>query len=97
MEFALHKDEISAVITDLDMPIMNGTTLIRVLKRLNPAVAVLVSSGIASEGEMLKRRAELESLGITATVSKPYTVETILAAVRDVLAASRIADKEPGK
>ena len=88
MEYALHKDEIGAVITDLDMPIMDGTTLVRVLKRLNPNVAVLVSSGIASEKEVLKRKKELEGLGIRNTVSKPYTVETILVAVRDVLAAS---------
>jgi CheY-like chemotaxis protein len=89
MEYALHKDEISAVITDLDMPIMDGTTLIRVLKRLNPAVAVLISSGIASEDKDGSRRAELESLGVTASVKKPYTLEAILRAVREVLPVSK--------
>jgi two-component system cell cycle sensor histidine kinase/response regulator CckA len=85
MVYALHNKEIQAVITDLEMPLMDGVTLIQVIKKMNPAVAVLVSSGIASKQGMESRRAELEALGAKTILKKPYTVEKILQAVHELL------------
>ena len=67
-QFVLHAKEIRAVITDLEMPVMDGMELVHVLRTLNPALAVLVSSGIASEQALESRRAGLKALGIS-TVS----------------------------
>ncbi len=89
MQYALHREEITAVITDLDMPLMDGVTLIQVLKKMNPAIAVLVSSGVASKQSMANRVAELEFLGVRVLLKKPYTVEKILRAVSDLLAEKK--------
>ena len=84
MEYARHGKEIKVVITDLEMPIMNGVTLVQVLKKMNPAVTAIVSSGVASMEGMEQRRAELEALGVRTILKKPYTVEEILLALRDL-------------
>src|SRR6202142_159873 len=85
MQYGMHMREVRAVITDLDMPLMDGVTLIRVLKKMNPEVAVLVSSGIASNLGLENRRAELMTLGVTTILRKPFSVEQILGTVNDLL------------
>lgn len=77
--------KIQAVITDLDMPVMGGVTMVQVLRRLNPTIRILVSSGLASRTQLEKRRGELRALGVEATLVKPYTAEQILRAVHELL------------
>ena len=78
-EFARHRETIDLVLTDMAMPVMNGASLIRALRELNPRVRVLGSSGFAPE------------LGLTGAghhfIHKPYTAETLLEAVREALAS----------
>lgn len=65
---------ISVVITDLNMPMMDGATLIREL-RAKPETKftpIVVSSSEAPEGS---------SLGATAWLVKPFTPERIMRAV----------------
>jgi two-component system cell cycle sensor histidine kinase/response regulator CckA len=90
-QYVLHRKEIHAVITDLDMPLMGGLALVRALKATDPSVAILVSSGLASERRMKTRRAELDALGVKKMLSKPYTVEMILKAIRDVLSERQLS------
>jgi len=75
-----------AVITDIDMPRVDGVTMIRVMKRLNPDLRVLVSSGLASSDRLEARKAELETLGVDSILVKPYTTEKILPALHGLLA-----------
>ena len=89
MEYARHGKDIKVVITDLEMPIMNGVTLVQVLKRMNPAVTAIVSSGVASVEGMEQRRKELELLGVKQILSKPYTVDEILSALAQIRADSK--------
>lgn len=79
--------QIQVVVTDLEMPAMDGLAMIQVLKRLNPAIAVVVSSGIASQAKMKHRAGELEKLGIHETLSKPYSAQKLLVAVHGALAS----------
>jgi PAS domain S-box-containing protein len=95
-QFVLHAKEIRAVITDLEMPVMDGMELVHVLRTLNPALAVLVSSGIASEQALESRRAGLKALGISTILDKPYTAEKILHAVHDQLTSKQVRHKRPG-
>ncbi len=83
--YAAHRDEIKAVVTDLDMPLMDGIMLMHVLRKINPQAAVLVSSGVASTRGTNARRTELEALGIRILLEKPYTVDTLLRAVHGLL------------
>jgi two-component system, cell cycle sensor histidine kinase and response regulator CckA len=89
MEYARHGREIKAVITDLEMPIMNGVTLVQVLKKMDPGVVAVVSSGIASMEGMEQRRAELDLLGVKKILKKPYTVEEILHTLHELRQARK--------
>jgi PAS domain S-box-containing protein len=84
--YAMSLDEIKLVITDLDMPNLDGVTMIRVLRQMNPRLKVIVSSGILSREQMDARMTELTSLGVNAFLDKPYTADQILQAVHSALA-----------
>ena len=74
---------IDLVICDMDMPVMNGATMIRNLERLNPVVRVISASGLLGE------EAEGEELNsIRVQLSKPYTAGELLRTVHDVLNAA---------
>ncbi|MBB5031767.1 PAS domain S-box protein [Prosthecobacter vanneervenii] len=64
-----HQQELSAIITDLHMPHMDGLSFVRVLRRLQPDIPVVVASGRleAAQAE------EMQELGVTHRLDKPYT------------------------
>ena len=70
-------DRIDAVVLDLTMPHMNGEETYRELRRMNPDVRVILSSGY-SEHEISPRFA---GKGLIGFLQKPYT----LAALREQL------------
>ena len=85
--FAMGQGEIKLLITDLDMPNMDGVTMIRVLRQMNPKLKIIVSSGILRGKQASDTRsAELTALGVTAFLDKPYTVDQILRAIHNALA-----------
>lgn len=86
--FAMAMNEIKLVITDLDMPNMDGLTMIRVLRQMNPKLKIIVSSGVLQRKQMTATRAsELTALGVSATLDKPYTADQILRAIHAALAS----------
>lgn len=80
--YAKYGDDISLVLTDMAMPYMDGTALIRALKKIDPEVRVVAMSGLASA----EQSAELKEMNITDFLIKPYTAESLLNSVADVLA-----------
>lgn len=74
-------NEISAVITDVAMPFMDGPSLIRALRKIDPQIKIIAMSGLVSEGQS----GELAELGIDAFLAKPYTAETLLVTLNDIL------------
>lgn len=79
-----HQKDIAAVITDLMMPVMDGSVTIQVLQRINPKVKIIAGSGIATEGTS----ARMEELGVKHFLPKPYSTQDVLAALHTVLAAA---------
>jgi len=82
--YAQHRDEISVVLTDMMMPIMDGPSTIRALLKINPAVRIIAASGLNANGSIAK----VASLGISHFLSKPYTAEILLKTLRTVLTES---------
>jgi PAS domain S-box-containing protein len=80
--FALHKDEIAVVLTDLAMPVMDGLALIRTLQKMKPDVRIVASSG---HGSLERSARELPSLNVRACLTKPYNKETLLNTLHDAL------------
>jgi PAS domain S-box-containing protein len=72
---------IAAVITDLSMPVMSGSVLVRSLRRIDPEIKILVSTGRSEEVEI----AEVELLGIEGLLMKPYTTRSLLQKLHHVL------------
>jgi two-component system cell cycle sensor histidine kinase/response regulator CckA len=83
------KDEIDVVITDLNMGQMDGLTLVRSLRKVNPKVRVIVSSGHMQKDVQVV----LASLGVTTFLDKPYSADKLLRALRAVIEAPAAAPK----
>lgn len=79
--YANHKDEISIVLTDMMMPIMDGETTIRTLQRINPQVKIIATSGLVSTRAL----AQSAGTGVQAFLAKPFTACELLKAVAGVL------------
>jgi len=79
--YALNMTEIAVVVTDINMPIMNGLTAIRALLRLNPMVKIIAASGLNVNGDAEK----LAEMGVTLSLAKPYTAEALLIALSQAL------------
>jgi PAS domain S-box-containing protein len=76
------RGEIDLVITDIAMAQMDGVALVRSLRKVDPNVRVIVSSGHFQKENMLV----LEGLGVKMFLDKPYTADKLLRAVSTALA-----------
>ena len=81
--FAKHANEIRLVVSDLNMPNLDGAMLARVLKRMNPDVRVLVVTGLASPGENRPGFRPEEFTG--AFLRKPFKVDDLLRKAHELL------------
>jgi CheY-like chemotaxis protein len=79
--YVQHKDEISLVLIDIQMPLMDGSQVIQVLRRMNPDVKVIAISGLDSNQQLL----QAHHIRVEAFLPKPYTLEELLGAIKDVL------------
>lgn len=73
------KGEIKAVITDVMMPSMDGTELVRAIRAIDPDVKIIAMSGL------LEERDSPEAAGIDEFLVKPFTTERLLQTLRTVL------------
>ena len=79
--FAVQKQEIALVLTDMMMPLMDGPTMIQILIRIHPAVRIIAASGLNANGMVAKAA----SVGARHFLPKPYTAATLLQTLRMVL------------
>jgi CheY-like chemotaxis protein len=79
--FALQKDQIAAVITDMEMPIMGGPATVFALKAISPGVKLIGSSGLSSNRSINKAL----GAGVAQFIPKPYTTDILLKALQRVL------------
>jgi CheY-like chemotaxis protein len=63
------------------MPVMDGAALIAELRRLNPILPIIASSGLTEAGKEEQAR----GLGAQKFLSKPYTSASLLWALRESL------------
>ena len=79
--FAQQMGSIGGVLTDVSMPYMDGVALVRAIKKMKADTPIIASSGLGDQAAM----AELESLGVTNFLTKPYNTEKLLSAVHQAL------------
>ncbi len=76
-----HRGVLRLMITDLDMPVVDGSTAIRAVAEFSPEVRIIVASGTDSAS-----RAQAGDLaGKHAVLPKPYSADQLLQAVHDAL------------
>lgn len=81
--FDAHKDEIKILVSDTDMPVMNGIVAIEAIQKLKPGIPVIITSGVERDKEQLAR---IDQRHLTV-LTKPYTVEQILIALANGLSS----------
>ena len=73
--------DVDVTILDVTMPVMTGEQALPLIKELVPAMPVILSSGY-SEAEISRR---LETAGAAGFLQKPYSLETIVKKIHEVL------------
>lgn len=76
---------IDLLITDMQMPYVDGAELVAALRKLQPSLKVIGISGRAAQAE-----------GTDAFLTKPFAHEELLASVRALLDESRADPPPPG-
>ena len=78
--YAMHQDEVAAVVTDMMMPVMDGAAVIKALLHLNPNLPIIATSG---------RNTGLGAepiAGIKRFIAKPFSASELLEALKEALA-----------
>ena len=81
--FTAHQKEIAVVLTDMMMPVMDGLATIQVLMRMNPQVRIIAASGLSVKDMVTKAM----GAGVKHFIPKPYSAETLLKTLAQVLQA----------
>jgi len=81
----LETNEVDAVVTDLQMPRMNGLELVAEIKSRWPRLPVVLTTAVGSE----TIASEALSRGATSYVSKAFMCETLVETVRQVVCIKR--------
>ena len=79
--YETHKTRIDLIISDFNMPGMNGQEVVNTLRVMDPGVKVLLSSGgmgAAEEEEVVFR-------GFDGFLNKPYTMNTLSIKIAEIL------------
>jgi CheY-like chemotaxis protein len=75
------RDQISLIILDFTMPVMDGADVFEELLHINPKAPVVLSSGFAEQ----ERLRSMLARGLRGFIPKPYTQQKLLTQIRSVL------------
>jgi PAS domain S-box-containing protein len=79
--FAQRQEKIAAVVLDMMMPFMDGVVTARALRRMDPDVRLIASSGLAEK----RKLTDAEEAGFAAFLPKPYTADELLRVLAEAL------------
>ena len=77
----IRKSEYDLLIADLNMPGMDGLTLIRQVRRVRSELPIIIITGFSSESSAI----DAVNLGVASYLLKPFGVPDVLAAARKAL------------
>lgn len=72
--FTQHQTDISIVLTDMMMPSMDGISLIRELRKIDPDVKIIAATGLISNDVV----SQAASLNVKHFLAKPYSLKALL-------------------
>lgn len=91
--FAQHSEKINLVLTDLMMPFMDGPTTVRAIRKINPSVKVIMTTGLTETFD----RTMVADEPIQGFLPKPYTAVRLLEAIQQVLYGKEMVIAEEKK
>ncbi len=80
-EFGKNRESISIVVSDIDMPKLNGYQMFLKLKEHFPDVCVILASGFMEP----QLKAEMLEAGVKELIHKPYDTKEMFRAIREIL------------
>jgi EAL domain-containing protein (putative c-di-GMP-specific phosphodiesterase class I)/CheY-like chemotaxis protein len=91
-----HPNDIALIVTDIDMPSMDGLALLRQIGKRIPHVPIVVHSAL--DGQLLRSVEAMSrafKVNLLATISKPATEESLAAAIEHARIA--VTGSRPGR
>jgi len=79
--YRMNAEKITLVVTDIGMPVMDGYALFSELKKINPELPIIISSGFSDTVVTLRIAVE----NIAGFISKPYSFEQLRDALKSVV------------
>lgn len=79
--YAQNSDSVALVLTDMTMPVIDGISLITTLRKMSPKQPIVAMSGLMNADQI----AELKRLGVNHFLTKPFSAESLLNAVKESL------------
>lgn len=67
--------EFDLIITDLSMPVMDGISMIKEIRKINATIPIVVTTAFGSQNEEV---AKLQEIGMSAYIMKPVDVMKLL-------------------
>ena len=72
--FKKHQDDIDIIITDVNMPQMNGLDMVKMIKKINPNIPIIVATAFSNTEYLL----EAINIGVDKYVLKPVDIKKLL-------------------
>lgn len=82
-DFEGQPDAFDLIVTDLNMPDIDGLQIIRRVRERRPHMRVVICTGVSTPAD----EAQLNELKVQRTLIKPVAMQELVAAIRDVLDA----------
>lgn len=79
--YAEHKEDIALTLTDMVMPFMDGPSTIRALRKMNPDIKIIASSGLMESGQAQN----IQDGDVQGFLVKPYTAGKLLVIISELL------------
>lgn len=86
--FSREKEKIDLVLLDMIMPIMSGRDCFEQLKKLDPEVTVILSSGFSKEEDLN----EMRQNGLSGFICKPYLISALSKVVHEAMGKSTVTE-----
>lgn len=74
------QSEFDLIITDLSMPVMDGLTMIKEIRKINETIPIIVTTAFGSQNEEVEK---LKSVGMSAYIMKPVDIMKLLETVNE--------------